>query len=176
MPNLSQVLRQEIDRIARRSQRALFVSLRWDIARLKRVVAAQRRSHIQLERDIAVLKSDLTERLKTPPSAPREEVEKARLSPRLFLAQRKRLGLSREAFAMLLGVSAGSVFSWETGRSKPRNLAKAALVAIRKLGRREAQARLRLISGSRREVTEGTKDQGRRAAQRVRATRERLAG
>lgn len=146
MTSFSRVLRQEMDRIVRRSQRAVLVPLRRDVARLKRSSAAQRRTNLRLERAIAVLQSDLAERLRTPPSAPREEVERARLSPRLILAQRKRLGLSREAFASLLGASSGAVSAWETGRSKPRDRAKAALVAVRKLGRRAARARLQALT------------------------------
>lgn len=146
MADLSKILRQEIGRIARRSQRALLVPLRRDVARLKRAAAAQKRTSLRLEREIGILKSDLAERLRTPPSVPREEVERARLSPRLIRAQRRRLGLSREAFAALLGASAGAVSAWETGRSKPRARSKAALVAARKLGRRTARARLEALA------------------------------
>lgn len=146
MSSFSRILHQEIDRIARRSQRAVLAPLRRDIARLKRAAAAQRRTNLRFERDIALLKSDLAERLKVPPSAPREEVERARLSPRRILAQRKRLGLSREAFASLLGASPSAVSAWETGRSKPRDRAKATLVAVRKLGRRAAHARLQALA------------------------------
>ncbi|TBR22945.1 helix-turn-helix domain-containing protein [bacterium] len=146
MADLSKILRQEIDRLARRSQRALLLPLHREVARLKRAAAGQKRTSLRLEREIAVLKSDLAERLRTPPSAPREEVERARLSPRLIRAQRRRLGLSREAFAALLGASAGAVSAWETGRSKPRDRSKAALVAARKLGRRAARARLEALA------------------------------
>ncbi|MDE2491084.1 MAG: helix-turn-helix domain-containing protein [Elusimicrobia bacterium] len=71
------------------------------------------------------------------------------MGPRLVQAQRK-LGLSREAFARLLGVSAGAVTAWEGGRSKPRAEARGALVAVRALGKREARWRLEaLANGSR---------------------------
>jgi DNA-binding transcriptional regulator YiaG len=69
----------------------------------------------------------------------------SRISPRLVKSQRTRLGLSRQAFSKLLGVSAGAVVAWEGGRSKPRAAAKAALIAIREVGRREAKRRLEAL-------------------------------
>jgi DNA-binding transcriptional regulator YiaG len=43
---------------------------------------------------------------------------------------------------ILLGVSAQTVYSWETGKSRPRQQQMAAIVAIRKMGKREVEARL----------------------------------
>jgi len=91
---------------------------------------------------------DLKERLAAPPTADKNAIEGARLSPRLIHAQRKRLGLSRESFAKLLGVSASAVLTWEGGRSKPRAEARAALIAVRKLGKREARWRLEAMNGN----------------------------
>jgi DNA-binding transcriptional regulator YiaG len=42
----------------------------------------------------------------------------------------------------LVGVSAQTVYNWEAGKSRPRQQQLAAIAAIRKLGKREAQARL----------------------------------
>ena len=70
------------------------------------------------------------------------------ISPRLIKSQRARLDLSRVAFGKLLGVSGPAVLAWEGGRSKPRAAAKAALGAIRKLGKREARQRLAALAGS----------------------------
>ncbi|MDE2425924.1 MAG: helix-turn-helix domain-containing protein [Elusimicrobia bacterium] len=114
---------------------------------LKHQVAAHTKTIALLKHDNAKLLSDLKERLAVPPSAPKKELEHARLSPRLIRAQRARLGLSREAFATLLGVSAGAVQTWEGGQSRPGEQARAALVAIRKLGKREARWRLETLGG-----------------------------
>ena len=70
------------------------------------------------------------------------------MSPRLIMSQRARLGLSRDAFAKLVGVTGGAVLAWESGRSKPRTVAKAAIVAIRSLGKREARERLAVPVGA----------------------------
>lgn len=57
-------------------------------------------------------------------------------------AQRKRLGLSAEKYAKLVGVSSLTIYSWEAGKSKPRKAQFDALVAVRGIGKREAMKRL----------------------------------
>lgn len=147
MPNLGAVLRSEISRLARRSTRPLHTSLKKDVAALKRALAEQKRLTARLAKDIARLVADLNTRVATPPTASDEEVQHARLSPRLIRTQRARLGLARDSFAKLVGVSGGAVLAWESGKSKPRAAAKAAIVAIRKFGKREARERLAVLIG-----------------------------
>ncbi len=147
MPNLGSVLKSEIARLSRRSLRPLCLSIKKDVAALKRSLAQHKRLLAQLSRDNARLMADLNLKLTAPVIAPADVVNRARLGPSLIRSQRKRLGLSRVAFAKLLGVSGGAVVAWEGGRSKPRAAAKAALIAIRKLGKREARQRLSVFSG-----------------------------
>lgn len=45
---------------------------------------------------------------------------------------RDRLGLSREKFAHKIGVSAGSIYNWENGLSKPTDLALEKLNSLKK--------------------------------------------
>jgi DNA-binding transcriptional regulator YiaG len=42
----------------------------------------------------------------------------------------------------LLGVSAQSVYHWETGKSKPRKSQLLAISAVRKMGKRDVTAKL----------------------------------
>ncbi len=56
-------------------------------------------------------------------------------------------GLSAADYADLVGVSAQTVYSWEQGKSKPRDTQLAALVAVRDLGKRDAWKRLELLNG-----------------------------
>ena len=151
MPNLGAVLRSEISRLARRSTRPLVTSIKKDVAALKRALAEQKRLVARLSKDNARLVADLNTRVATPPTASADEVQHARLSPRLIRSQRARLGLSRDSFAKLVGVSGGAVLAWESGRSRPRAAAKAAIVAIRKLGKREARERLAVLIGANRD-------------------------
>ena len=148
MPNFGALLKTEITRIARRSTRPLYAAIKKDVAELKRALAGQKRLLAQLSRDNARLLADLDARLAAPPTVSEEQLKQARISPRIIRSQRKRLGLSRQGFAKLLGVSAGAVMSWEGGRSKPRAAARTALVAARHLGRREARQRLQALTRS----------------------------
>ncbi|MBI5242789.1 MAG: helix-turn-helix domain-containing protein [Elusimicrobia bacterium] len=145
MPNLAAVLKTEIARLARRSTAPIYKPLKRDVAALKRALAQEKRLTARLAKDNARLIADLNTRIAAPPTVSEDEVKHARISPRLIKSQRARLGLSRHAFAKLVGVSGGAVLAWESGRSKPRAVAKAALVAIRKLGKRTARERLRVL-------------------------------
>ncbi|MFH2203118.1 MAG: hypothetical protein ABIJ96_08400 [Elusimicrobiota bacterium] len=145
MPDLSTILKSEITRLARRAIHPINAALKKDVAWLKHQAAAHRRQIAQLRHDNQRLMTDLNEKLKAPPKATEDEMKHARISPRVIRAQRKRLGLSRENFGKLLRVSGQSVLVWEGGKAKPREAARAALVAIRKLGKREARERLQVI-------------------------------
>ena len=145
MPNLAAVFKSEISRLARRSMRPLYLPLKKDVAALKRVIAQQKRVLAHLQRDNARLLADLNSRLAAPPTVSEDQLRGARIGPSRIRSLRARLGLPRQAFAKLLGVSGGAVMSWEGGKSKPRAAARAALVAIRKLGKREARQRLAAV-------------------------------
>ena len=173
MADLAAVLKTEIARLARRSTRPLYAPLKKDVAALKRALAEQKRLTARLAKDNARLIADLNSRHAAPSMASADEVQHARMSPRLIRSQRARLGLSRDAFAKLLGVTGGAVLAWESGRSKPRAAAKAAIVAIRKLGKREARERLAVLSGANRDhkAPAARRGKGKRVRARARANR-----
>jgi DNA-binding transcriptional regulator YiaG len=144
MANLAVALKDEIRRLAKKEVKALtgstkeaVVQYRRDIARLKRQVQEQ-------QRKLAFLESQEKKRISKPEVA-EGEMENVRFSARSVRAQRKRLRLSAEDYAKLLGVSALTVYNWENGKSRPRQAQFAALVALRGMGRREAIRRLDLL-------------------------------
>jgi DNA-binding transcriptional regulator YiaG len=59
-----------------------------------------------------------------------------------FAALRKKLGISAADMGKLLGVSAQSVYHWETGKTKPRASQLAAISAVRKMGKKAVAAKL----------------------------------
>jgi transcriptional regulator with XRE-family HTH domain len=63
-------------------------------------------------------------------------------------AQRQRAGLSAAAYAKLVGVSSLTIYNWEHNKSRPRKEQFASLIALRGLGKREAQAKLALLATS----------------------------
>ena len=54
----------------------------------------------------------------------------------------QQLGLSAADYGRLVGVSALTIYNWESGKSRPRRAQFAAIVAVRGIGKREAADRL----------------------------------
>lgn len=139
MPNLAALLKSEISRIARKEVRA-------ETQAFKKASAQYRSDIAALKRRVASLESTLKKLDKTG-SRSRKAAEEPTQSPLRFRVDgfatlRKKLGLSAADMARLLGVSAQSVYHWESGKSKPRAGQLAAIAQVRKLGKREAAARL----------------------------------
>ena len=65
------------------------------------------------------------------------EVRRARISPDLIKKLRARLGITQAQLAAILSITGPAVAQWESGTSEPRGENRAALIALRKLGRRE---------------------------------------
>jgi hypothetical protein len=70
-----------------------------------------------------------------------------RTSPHTIRSLRERMGLSRLQFAKLLGVSPGSIFGWEMGRTTPRRDSLARFRALKKGGLRAARAAAGALPG-----------------------------
>ena len=81
-------------------------------------------------------------------AAPEEEDSgrQIRYSAKSLASQRKRLGLSAAALAKIIGVSALSIYKWESGNTRPRRKQIEAIAALRHLGRRDVQKRLEELS------------------------------
>jgi len=91
--------------------------------------------------------------------APAPEVKAARLSPLLIKKLRARLGITQGELATLVGVSNSAVGTWEYGKAKPEGRNREALVALRKLGKREVRD---ILAAKAEEVRPGTEGRGRR--------------
>jgi DNA-binding transcriptional regulator YiaG len=68
-----------------------------------------------------------------------EEVKTSRLTPDRIRRLRNKLGLSMRELGILTGTSLSAILSWEKGKFKPRGEKKVALVALRKLRKREVR-------------------------------------
>ena len=144
MPNIAKMLNDEIQRLARHEIKLATTSLKKDNAVLKHTAAAMKRRLARLE--------SLNKRLLAQAEAARpkgaevmdDEVKTARITGKMICAIRSRLGLSQDAFAKLVGVSSQSVYQWERkdGRLDFRGGAKAAIVGIRRMRKKEAKERL----------------------------------
>jgi DNA-binding transcriptional regulator YiaG len=138
MGKMEQTIKLEIIRLAKKQMRVTYVPLARDVRRMKRAVRELRKTVAVLAKlgaEIAAERAAAQAKLGAAP----EEVEVARISPRLIKKLRQRLGISQGELAALVGVSAGAVGFWEQGKARPRGRNKAAMVALRKLGRREVR-------------------------------------
>ncbi|MBA2676310.1 helix-turn-helix domain-containing protein [Ramlibacter sp.] len=142
MPNIGSILKSEIARIARRE-------LRGETQALKKSVTQYRRQIAQLKRRLQTLERQIKRqgRPGTRSAAPVEESDddaqaRLRFSAKGLAAQRRRLGLSAAAVAKLLGVSALSVYKWESGKTRPRAKQLEAIATLRNMGKREAAEKL----------------------------------
>ncbi len=146
MPNLQSVLREEIQRLARREVRSELEATRKAMAQHRREIAELKRRSTALERTVSYLQSRETKRLKAGPSQA-EPPPGTRFSVQSLKAQRRRSGLSQEDYASLVGVSSSTIYNWESGSTKPSGKHLATLVSLRGIGKREATKRMELLGG-----------------------------
>ena len=147
MPNIAAVLKAEIARLAKKESKAATSQLktasvryRSDIAKLKKLLAGQ-------EKTIAGLKK-LVQQHPGQPQPAEGPLDGVRFSARSVKAQRQRLGLSALEYGKLVGVSSLTIYNWEHGKARPRERQLAALVEVRKLGKREALKKLAAASAA----------------------------
>jgi len=138
MGKVEGIIKSEIVRLAKREVRKISIPVGRDIRALKITVSQLRKTVSALERFAALQQKEMEKEGVSLKATP-EEVKMSRFSPRLIRSLRKHLGLSQKEMATLAGVTIGAVYQWESGKFEPRGEKKAVLVALRKLGRREAR-------------------------------------
>lgn len=145
--NLAAAFKSEIARVARKESRGETQSLKKASSQYRTDIAALKRRVVELERLVARLGKHQAKAM-----PPRELAEKPasalRFSATGLAAQRKRLGLSEKEVATLLGVSDQSIRKWENGQSHPRASQLPGIARLRKMGKREAAAKLAEISNT----------------------------
>ena len=149
MSSFANQLKAEIARIARKAVRGETGALKKANAQHRSEIAALKRRLGELERAQARLakgQAGQGERATRRPSAADSETgggaQGLRFRVAGFANLRKKLGLSAAEMGQLIGVSAQSVYHWESGKSRPRAAQLAAIAAVRGLGKREVAARL----------------------------------
>ena len=150
MPNIGALLKQEITRLSRREIRGEVQATRKASAQYRKHIAALRRQVATLERKVALLQRRMlaTPSVVTSGSA----TQNVRFVAKGLKSQRKRLGLSAADYGRLVGVSAQSIYNWEQGHATPRPAQLRIIAALRDVGKRDAQDRLKQlgVKGSKR--------------------------
>lgn len=146
MSNLAAAIKSEISRLARKEVRSEIGALRKTVVQQRAHIAALRRQLEALERASKRSLRTSSSRAAKPAAADEDEDRSLRFRAAGLASHRKRLGLSASDFGRLLGVSGQSVYKWEAGEVKPRRSQLEAISTVRKLGKREALARLAELS------------------------------
>ena len=138
MPDLKQILNDEIRHLARKEVKLAVAPLQANVIALRKQVSELKKSLAATGRTIAVIRKDS--------GAPAEEAgEKAprlRLNAAGIIRIRTKLKLTQSDFAKVLGVSMHTISSWEKGKSYPRAGVKARICALRTAGKRQIKALL----------------------------------
>ena len=145
MPSIAAVFKQEITRLARKEVKAQTEAIRKASAQYRRDIAQLKRRVAGLSKQVAFLERQ--ERKRSAKGTPVANVRGRRFSARGLRTHRSKLGLSAADYGTLVGVTGQTIYSWEQGKSKPRDEQLAALVAVRELGKREALQRLDRLEG-----------------------------
>ncbi len=139
MVKMGGVFRSEGLRLSKKEMNKVLVPLGRDVWSLKKTVSQLRKTVLALER-IAERQRKQYGQEEAQLTAVPEEIKKARISPRLIQALRKRLGLSQREQATLSKVTVGAVHQWETGKFVPKDEKKGflwrfgSLAAVRRGG------------------------------------------
>jgi DNA-binding transcriptional regulator YiaG len=145
MPNLANAFKQEITRLARKEVRSELESLRKNASLTRAESASLKKRVLALEQEVRRLTRGTT---REAPTSEAELQQHHRFRADGLRSHRQRLELSAKDYGLLIGASALSVYKWESGQSQPRAKALASLVAVRRIGRREATARLNALRGA----------------------------
>jgi len=140
-----EAVRSAIVRTVKRECRASYEPLTRDVRELKREVARLAAAVRSLQQSYGRPAAAGAARPQLEPVA-EDEVMRARLSPDAIRRLRAGLGVTQAQLATLIGVTGPAIAQWEGGTSEPRGKNRAALVALRKLGRREV-GRMLAMSG-----------------------------
>jgi len=144
MPNIAKVLKDELSRLTRRETKKALASAGKPALGLRRTAADLKRRVAQLERELRSLRKTIGALTKAHPLTAPETTDKARITAKGMRSLRRRLRLTGQEFAKLLGITAQVVYGWEkaSGPLRMRGTTRAAVLAVRGIGAREARRKL----------------------------------
>jgi DNA-binding transcriptional regulator YiaG len=139
MGKMEGTIKSEILRLAKREVRAAFLPLRREVWAMRLKLSGLSKEFAILNRQAKELR---LEEAKPKLEASPEKVKTSRLTPERIRNLRKKKGLSQRELALITGVTTGAVLSWEKGKFKPKGDKKVALVALRKVNKRDLKKML----------------------------------
>ena len=154
MSTFATSFKDEVTRLARKEAKAAIAPIRKPASATRSAMADLKRRVATLEKETRRLSSLLTSLSLSRPSplrggnSPDPTTQKARITGKGMRSLRRKLHLSAVDFARLLDVTGQAVHMWEkrNGPLRVRHTTRAAILAIRTLGAREAKARLQTLA------------------------------
>ena len=145
MPNVASILKSEIARVARKEVRGGTLHLQKAVSGYRSEIAALKRRAQALEQQLRRLSKGGKGKGNGKAAAAAEVddgegMQGFRFSAKGLASHRKRLGLSAHDCGVLLGASGQSIYKWEDGKARPRAKHLPAIAALRKLGKKQANA------------------------------------
>lgn len=142
--------RGEVSRLVRKELKGPLAQLKADNVKLKKHVAELRKKLADLEKANRSITKETkyVAKLREEKEAAAEnpELERMRIKGSLIRRLREKLGISQAELALLLNVTSQCVYQWERKKDEMlrrlRGDSKAALLEIRKLGKKEVRQKL----------------------------------
>lgn len=141
MSNIAAVLKGEIVRLARKELRAETGQLKQAVIRYRAEIAALKRENTELARRLSRLEKHAA-RMAGAATSSSEPALAIRFRADGLRKLRERLELSAPTLADILGVSAQTIYNWESKTTRPDKTMLARIAVLRKMGKREVQRRL----------------------------------
>ena len=141
MPNFASAVKAEIVRLARKELKSQVNPLKSSNIILKKMVSELKKKVATLESENKRFSAILKDKK---PDVPAEDLSKARITSKSLIALRKKLGLSQDSLAKLIGVSGQAVYANEhkSGRLRLRPATLTNILSLKGIGKREAKRRL----------------------------------
>jgi DNA-binding transcriptional regulator YiaG len=137
---IESTIKAEIQRLAKHEVRVAFRPLRREVWGIRLKLSNLLKGFSPLNRWVKET-AQSTSREPNLVASP-EEVKASRFTPERIRHLRVKLGISQRELGILVGATIGAVLSWEKGKFKPRGEKKGALVALRKVKKRDVKKML----------------------------------
>jgi DNA-binding transcriptional regulator YiaG len=134
---IESTIKSEIQRLAKHEVRTVFRPLRKEVWGIRGKLSNLLKEFAPLNRWAKGISDSRSKEAKL--AASPEEVKAFRFTPERIRGLRNKLGLSPRELGVLVGATLGTVASWEKGKFKPQGEKKAALVALRKVRKRDVK-------------------------------------
>jgi len=137
---IESTIKAEIERLAKHEVRTAFRPLRKEVWGIRLKLSNLLKAFVPMNR---LAKEIAESKAKEPKlAASPEEVKASRFTPERIRRLREKLGISQRELGLLVGSTTGAVLSWEKGKFKPQGEKKVALVALRKVRKRDVKKML----------------------------------